>query len=97
MAKTMTVSEARGALPEILARVLAGEEVTLTRHGTAVAVIVRPDTLRTRRADEALAAAERLHDVLAQGRARRLRQRPTLSEKRAEEFVADVRATRSSR
>ena len=97
MAKTMTVSEARAALPEILDRVLAGEEVTLTRHGTPVAVVVRPDTLRPRRADEALAAAERLRDVLAQGRARRLEPLPTLSTKRAEALVADVRAARSSR
>lgn len=97
MAKTMTVSEARAALPAILDRVLAGEEVTLTRHGQPVAVIVRPDTLRARRADEALATAERLRDVLAQGRARRLRRRPTLSEDRAAALVADVRAARSSR
>jgi antitoxin (DNA-binding transcriptional repressor) of toxin-antitoxin stability system len=93
----MTVSEARAALPEILARVLAGEEVTLTRHGKAIAVVVRPDTLRARRADEAFAAAERLRDVLAQGRARRLQPRPTMNEKRAEALLADVRATRSRR
>src|ERR1700744_3692540 len=41
----MTVSEARAALPEVLNRVEAGEEVTITRHGRAVAVIVRPDVL----------------------------------------------------
>jgi prevent-host-death family protein len=97
MARTMTVSEARAALPEIIDRVLAGEEVTLTRHGTAVAVVVRPDALRTRRADEALAATERVRDAIAQGRARRLRPRPTLSEQRAEELVAGVRAARSRR
>jgi len=69
---TVTASEARAALSEILDRVQAGEEVTLPRHGVAVAVVVRPDTLRARRADDALAAAERLRDVLVQGRARRL-------------------------
>ncbi len=93
----MTVSEARAALPEILERVLAGEEVTLTRHGRPVAVVVRPDTLRARRADEALAAAERLRDVLAHSRGRRLETRPTLGEERAEALVADVRAARSNR
>ncbi|MGI8684277.1 MAG: type II toxin-antitoxin system Phd/YefM family antitoxin [Acidimicrobiales bacterium] len=97
MATTMTVSEARAALPEILDRVLAGEEVTLTRHGRPVAVVVRPDTLRARRADEALAAAERLRQVLVQSRGRRLEARPTLSEERAEALVADVRAARSNR
>ncbi len=91
------MSEARAALPQILDRVLAGEEVTLTRHGKAVAVVVRPDTLRVRRADEAFAAAERLRDVLARGRTSRLRRRPKLSEERADALVADVRAGRVTR
>jgi prevent-host-death family protein len=93
---TMTVSEARAALPHILDRVLAGEEVTITRHGQAIAVVVRPDALRARRADEALAAADRIHDLLAHGRAAPLGP-PALSESRAEELVADVRAARSGR
>jgi len=33
VSRTMTVSEARAALAEILDRVEAGEEVTITRHG----------------------------------------------------------------
>ncbi|HUP69766.1 MAG TPA: type II toxin-antitoxin system prevent-host-death family antitoxin [Acidimicrobiales bacterium] len=97
MAKTMTVSEARSALPEILDRVLAGEEVTLTRHGRPVAVVVRPDTLRARRADEAMAGAEQIRDLLAQGKKRRLRSRPTISQEQAETLVAEVRASRSAR
>ena len=97
MATTMTVSEARAALPEILDRVLAGEEVTLTRHGRPVAVVVRPDALRARRADAAIAAAERLRDVLARSRARPLEARPTMSEGRAKALVAEVRAARSIR
>ena len=39
----MTVSEARAALPEVLTRVAQGEEITITRHGSPVAVVVRPD------------------------------------------------------
>lgn len=39
----MTVSEARAALPQILDRVLAGDEVALTRHGEPVAVVARPE------------------------------------------------------
>ncbi len=93
----MSVSEARAALPEILSRVLAGEEVTITRHGQAVAVIVRPDRLRVRRDDEALAAVERLREVLARGRASRLPAHPALSEPRGEELVAEVRAGRRAR
>jgi antitoxin (DNA-binding transcriptional repressor) of toxin-antitoxin stability system len=41
----MTVSEARAALPEVLTRVAAGEEITITRYGSAVAVVVRPDVV----------------------------------------------------
>ena len=97
MAKTMTVSQARAALPQVVDRVLAGEEVTLTRHGKPVAVVVRPDALRARRADEALAAAERVRDVLEGGRATALRPRPSLGADRAEELLAEVRAGRTSR
>ena len=44
MSTTLTVSEARAALPQLLDRVSAGEEVTITRHGRPAAVLVRPDT-----------------------------------------------------
>jgi PHD/YefM family antitoxin component YafN of YafNO toxin-antitoxin module len=39
----MTISEARAALPEVLNRVAEGEEITITRHGRPIAVVVRPD------------------------------------------------------
>ena len=42
----MTISEARAALPEVLNRVAEGEEITITRHGRPVAVVVRPDIVR---------------------------------------------------
>lgn len=64
---TMTVSEAR-APPELLDRVAAGEEVTITRHGQAVAVVMRPDVLRVRRADRALASAASVRDLLVTSR-----------------------------
>lgn len=92
----MSVSEARAALPQVLERVLAGEEVTITRHGKPVAVVVRPDTLRVRRADQALDAAANVREVLARSRRSRLRARPTLSEERAEALVSEVRAGRSN-
>jgi antitoxin (DNA-binding transcriptional repressor) of toxin-antitoxin stability system len=41
----MTVSEARAALPEVLTRVAQGEEITITRYGSPVAVVVRPDIM----------------------------------------------------
>lgn len=93
----MSASEARAALPEILDRVLAGEEVTITRHGRAVAVVVRPDAIRVRRADRALAEAERLRELLDRGRNARLSDAPTVSAERGEELAAEVAASRSAR
>jgi prevent-host-death family protein len=94
---TMTATEARAALPEILDRVGEGDEVTITRHGRPVAVVVRPDRLQSRRADEALARAARLRDLVEQGRTSQLRTRPKLDARRADELVAEVRAGRSRR
>src|SRR5215469_15980964 len=62
---SMSASEARAALPELLNRVEDGEEVTITRHGRPVAVLVRPDALRARRAEAALKEAARIHELLA--------------------------------
>jgi len=93
----MSVSEARAALPEILDRVLSGEEVTITRHGRAVAVVVRPDTLRVRRADRVLGDAERLRDLLDRARNAPLEDAPDLSAERAEELIVDLGASRSTR
>jgi len=95
MARTVTVSDARATLPEILDLVTAGEEVTLTRHGEPVAVVVRPDRLRTRRAEEALAAAERLSDLIDEA-GRRPLSPPTMTVERAEELVAAIRADRDA-
>lgn len=93
----MTVSEARAALPEILDRVIAGEEVTITRHGKPVAVVVRPDSLRARRADAAFAAAATVHAVLDRSRREPLRVRPRLKPERAEALVREARRARSTR
>lgn len=95
MAHTMTVSEARAALPQLLENVTEGEEITITRHGKAVAVVVRPDTLRVRRADAALNSAGAIRDLLQTSRKKRLGSRAALSEKRADEIVASVRSGRS--
>jgi prevent-host-death family protein len=94
---TISVSEARAAMPEILDRVSQGDEVTLTRHGLPVAVIVRPDTLRSRRAESAQKQAASVHELLNVGRRARLAEQPSLTADRAEELVAEVRALRSDR
>lgn len=91
----MTVSEARAALPQLLERVNAGEEVTITRHGKPAAVLVRPDSLRARRAHEALAVANRVRDALEQGRRSRLSTKPALRKERAEALIEEVQAARS--
>jgi antitoxin (DNA-binding transcriptional repressor) of toxin-antitoxin stability system len=93
----MTVSEARAALPEVLNRVEEGEEVTITRHGRAVAVIVRPDVMWSRsRAGDVLAEAEQLERMLHAAGEREL---PVggLTEEYAEELIAAVRAGRDAR
>ena len=98
---TIRTTEARAALPELLDRVERGEEVTITRHGRAVAVLVRPDTLRARRhADAALAAASDLQRRLGAAREGAPpngdEHRGALTPERAEELVADVRAARDA-
>ena len=94
---TMSASEARAALPELLNRVEDGEEVTITRHGQPVAVLVRPDALRVRRAETALDDAARIHDLLAEAAAAPLPQGSGLTEQRAEELIAEIRAGRDAR
>jgi antitoxin (DNA-binding transcriptional repressor) of toxin-antitoxin stability system len=65
----MTLSEARAALPEVVTRAAAGEEITITRYGSPVAVVVRPDIVWRQPGTEA-AETERLIGVLRE-RARR--------------------------
>lgn len=94
---TMTVSEARAALPDLLSRVQQGDEVTITRHGRPVAVLVRPDTLRSRRADAAFRGAEQIHQLLADAASAVRPGEPGLTESRAEELIAEIRAGRDAR
>jgi antitoxin (DNA-binding transcriptional repressor) of toxin-antitoxin stability system len=93
----MTVSEARAALPEVLNRVEAGEQVTITRHGRAVAVVVRPDIMgHLSQADDLTAQAEQLQRIIKMAGEQAM---PSggLSIEYAEELVAEIRAGRDSR
>ena len=90
-----TVSEARATLPALLARVADGEEITLTRHGQPVAVLVRPDTLRTRRTAAAFEGARRIHEMLEEARKRPI-SGGGLSVGRAEEMIREIRADRDA-
>lgn len=94
---TMTVSEARAALPELLNRVEQGEEITITRHGRAAAVLVKPGALRIRRASAAFAAAEQIGEMLEAARRRPLSRTSGLTVEQAEEMVAEIRAGRDAR
>lgn len=94
---TVSVSQARATLPELLDRVVAGEEVTITRHGVPLAVVVRPDTVRIRRADRALADAERLRELVDEARATRLSDMPAITADRADDLVREVAASRRAR
>lgn len=93
----MTISEARANLPALLTRVTEGEEVTITRHGRPVAVVVRPDVLRSRRAEGALQQAGEVHELLAAARGRPLSRSSGVSLQYAEELIGDIRAGRDQR
>jgi prevent-host-death family protein len=94
---TITASEARSALPELLSRVGDGEEITITRHGRPVAVLVRPDRLRSRRSESVIRDAERLDALLTEARTRPLSTVPGITDERLEELVREVRESRDSR
>ena len=93
---TLTVSQARASLPQLLTRVAEGEEVTITRHGRAVAVLVRPDVLRPR-ANVTIEAAGRVHDLLVNAAASGLATEAGLTPERAAELIDQIRAGRAGR
>jgi len=93
---TLTVSQARAALPELLTRVQAGEEVTITRHGRPVAVLVRPDVLRSR-ADVIIESAGRLHQLLIGATDAELPSESGITPERAGELIRDIRSGRDRR
>lgn len=94
---SVTASDARAALPELLTRVENGEEVIITRHGRPVAVLVPPGALRSRRADAVLADSERIHELIGDAAAAPLTEAPQLTAQRAEELIAEIRAGRDAR
>jgi antitoxin (DNA-binding transcriptional repressor) of toxin-antitoxin stability system len=92
----LTISEARATLPTLLDRVERGEEITITRHGKPVAVLVRPDALRTRRRSDVYERADRIGELLEEARHRR--PRPIqVAGGWADDLVAEIRAGRDAR
>ena len=94
---SISVSTARADMHGLLDAVQRGDEVTLTRYGNAVAVVVRPDLLRARRASAAFALAGEVGALVEAGRARALPTTRWLSVDRADELAAEVRAGRAGR
>ncbi|WEK61326.1 MAG: type II toxin-antitoxin system prevent-host-death family antitoxin [Candidatus Microbacterium colombiense] len=92
----ISASDARQSLPTQLDRVEAGEQVSITRHGRVVAVLVRPDVLLATRSPEAWAAADRIEELLSRARAEPL-MRASISESRADELLESIQDDRSSR
>jgi prevent-host-death family protein len=94
---TVTVSEARATMPEILERVQAGDEITLTRHGQPVAVIVRPDALRARRRTAAMQTARDIRAMLEEGRRTPLHAGAGIAQEWAEGLISEIGEGRSRR
>jgi len=89
----LSVSEARAILPEVLDRVERGEEITITRHGRPAAVLLRPDSVRMRRATQTIDRARDVAALVSAGRDRPLRA-PAVSVDHAERWAGAVRADR---
>jgi antitoxin (DNA-binding transcriptional repressor) of toxin-antitoxin stability system len=90
-------SEAMATLPDLLDLVEGGEEITITRHGTPVAVMVRPSTLRTRKAARAFEGAAEIGRRLEAARYRPLDRTRGISSEYADELVAWIREGRDAR
>lgn len=92
---TVRASDARQTLPALLDRVQDGEEITITRHGRAVAVLVNPKRLRSPRAAEVWAQVDAFAEQWEAARGKPFRT-DAISAERAEELVAEIRADRDA-
>jgi len=95
--QTITVSEARASLPDLLTRVEGGQEITITRHGRAVAVLVAPAALRHRRNLDIMREAAAVRDLLNTARTAPVPTVEAITPQRAEELVEEIRRGRDSR
>jgi prevent-host-death family protein len=93
---SVTATEARAVLPDLLTKVEHGEEVTITRHGRPVAVLVRPDALRSRRASDVFDAAAQVHELITHPAVADPSGNAGLSLQRADELVRAIRADRDA-
>ena len=94
--KSMSESEARRGLFEILDRVSGDEEITITRHGKAVAVVVHPDVLRRRRVGAGLAEADEIRVLLEQAGTKPLPRDGSISAEQGEHLLTELARHRGS-
>lgn len=95
---TISLTDARSTLPSLLDRVEAGEEITLTRHGRRVAVLVSPDALRHRRLADTDRRIDDMNEMFERARNEPLG--PPLTSRPtgwADDLVAEIRADRDAR
>ncbi len=93
----ISISEARATLPDLVDRVQSGEEVTLTRHGVPVAVLVSPTSLRTRRVTTAFQLATEIGRLLDEAGLEPLANSTSVDTATAERWVAELHAERQAR
>ncbi|MBS1673586.1 MAG: type II toxin-antitoxin system Phd/YefM family antitoxin [Actinobacteria bacterium] len=94
---TISASDARQTLPALLDRVEAGEDLAISRHGRVIAVLVKPERLRSRRAADAWKVADDLGQRLEAARSQPLSVEPALSHEYAEELIDWIRDGRDAR
>lgn len=87
---SLTVTEVRARMREVLAHVKAGEEVEFSQNGQVVAVLVHPSRLRRPRTPNTIAADE----LMAALHAKKSQQRSSLPAGRSDELVKKLRAER---
>ncbi len=93
---SVTVTEARARMREVLAHVKAGEEVEFSQNGQVVAVLVHPSRLRRPTRTPNTLAAEQLmttYNRLKQGKSQHFE---SLQSGRSEELVKELQLERDS-
>ena len=60
--ETVGAYEAKTHLPKLLARVMKGERITITKHGVPVAVLQPPDTEKSVDTKSVIAEIRKLRD-----------------------------------
>ena len=93
---TVSVSEARAAFAEILNRVEAGEEITITRHDKPIAVVMAPRNVQTRRkaVAEALERAAQIGRDIEAARDEPLSPHGVIAPELAEQWIRELRQER---